>query len=650
MSYPVRFLSILLFLTVFSFSAFAEAPKYVEPRLFSPVTATGTDTTIKLALQLKLQPKWDTYWRIPGDAGLPPDLDWKGSENFQSYKMDFPAPVRQTIEGIENNIYLDEVTFPLTVTLAKPGEALDLKLKLALLVCNEICVPEKHELSFHLPAGAAEPSPDEALYKTALEKLPRTQIEGFSLGRAWLESDDGKKSVLVIEGGAPDKPSAGADIFIEHDEGISFGKPDIAYDAATKKMTLRIDPHSTDMADVLKTKLSAGDLTLTYVDGANALEAKTSLGEKPESAPQKLPTAEKIKEKMDDISLGILLAALLGGLILNLMPCVLPVLSLKVLSVVSHGGKDTNRKTIFRNFTASAAGIIVSFWLMAGALVALKAGGSSIGWGIQFQHPGFLVFLMVILLLFAANMWGAFEIPLPRFIANKVASRHEQEPTALGHFMTGVFATLLATPCTAPFLGTAIGFALARGAYEIFMIFTFIGLGLALPYFALALSPALFRFMPKPGAWMVRLRRALALALVITAVWLGNVLLTVTTMPALDTGWQKFDAALIAPAVASGKTVIVDVTADWCLTCKANKKFVLEQDDVVEALSAPNILRLQADFTQQDESIGEYLKTFGRFGIPFNVVYGPNAPKGIPLPELLTKKAIMEGLAEAAGE
>lgn len=645
----MRLLHIFLFLIAFSASAFAQAPKYVEPRLYSPVTATGSEPTVKLALELKMQPKWDTYWRAPGDAGLPPDLDWKGSENFGSYEMLWPAPQRQVVEGLQNNIYLDEVTFPLTVTLTKPGEALDLKLKLNLLVCNQICIPEKHELSFHLPAGEAAASSDAAAYAAALAKIPSKQIEGYGFSRVWMESED-KKSFLLAEGTLPQAPAESADIFVEHPASLSFGKPEIAYDQGQKKLVARIEIHTTKPVDALKKSLAEGAFTFTLTNGAVHYEGTAQLGEAPDAGPQKLPASERLKEKMSaDIGMEILLAALLGGLILNLMPCVLPVLSLKVLSVVSHG-KDTTRKTIFRNFMASAAGIVFSFWLLAGGLVALKSAGSSIGWGIQFQHTGFLVFLIAVVLLFAANMWGLFEVPLPRFIANRLPSRHEQEPTLAGHFMTGAFATLLATPCSAPFLGTAIGFALARGGYEIFLIFTFIGLGLALPYIALAVSPGLFRFMPKPGAWMVRLRRILAIALLLTAAWLVQVMMNVGNMPALDAGWQKFDEKLIAPAVAEGKTVIVDVTADWCVSCKFNKKVVLEQDDIVEVLSGENILRLQADWTTHDETIAAYLQKHGRFGIPFNIVYGPGKPDGIALPELLTKKAVTDAIAEAAGE
>ncbi len=645
-----RILSFLLFLSLFSAHAMAEPPKFVEARLYSPVTATGKADVVNLALELKLKPKWDTYWRTPGDAGLPPDLDFKGSGNFKSFTLQYPLPHRLTISGLDNNVYTEEVTFPVTVAVATPGAPLDLKLKLSLLVCNEICVPEKHELTFSLPAGEAMPSAEAALYDAAIAKLPRTNIEGYSFGRSWLENDTAtNKQVLVIEGQLPAKPSADADIFVEHDSGTAFGRPAITYDDATGKVAFRIEPHTNDAPEKLAKDLGTGDMTLTFADKGIGFEGKTQLNAVPDTAPKPMSAPAKMKEKFTSLDIGILLGALLGGLILNLMPCVLPVLSLKVLSVVSHGGKDSRGK-IFKNFMASAIGVLVSFWIMAGALVAAKAAGSTIGWGIQFQHPGFLIFLIAVLLLFAVNMWGLFEIPLPRFIAKHIAAKHESEPTLAGHFLTGAFAALLATPCTAPFLGTAVGFALSRGAYEIFMIFTFLGLGLALPYIALAVSPRVFKYMPKPGKWMLTLRKFLAVVLLATAVWLGSVLFRVSAEPALDAGWQTFDMALIAPAVKEGKTVMVDVTADWCLTCKANKKFVLDQDDVKVALNTPNILLLQADYTQQDDVTAQYLGTFGRYGIPFNVVYGPGAPDGIVLPELLTKKAVMDALSVAAGE
>ncbi|MDE1153088.1 MAG: protein-disulfide reductase DsbD family protein [Micavibrio sp.] len=650
----MRIFALLMLLLTLSMPAYAaEEPQHVTPRLFSPVTATGSGDTVEIGLQMQIEGKWETYWRTPGDAGLAPTFGWKGSGNFAGADVQWPAPHRFITAGLDNNVYTHEVTFPLRVKLAKPGDALSLKLHLDLLVCNDICVPEKHDLTFDLPAGMAVPSPDAALYDAALKAVPVKQAADFKVTQAWMDVDPANKNYLVIAADSAAMPGADADMFVEHKSFLTFGKPVVQYNAAAKTATFRMEVHSNDPTPDLEKALKDGDITLTYVDGTTAIENGIALGAKPANAPE--PAAPlAIKEKIKGLDIDVLLAALIGGLILNLMPCVLPVLSLKVLSVVSHGGKEAasreGKAAIFRNFMASAAGIVASFWLMAGILSLLKAGGQSIGWGIQFQHPGFLVFLIVVVLLFAANMWGFFEIPLPRFIARHLAAKHEHEPTLAGHFLTGAFATLLATPCTAPFLGTAIGFALARGTFEIFAIFTVMGIGLALPYILLAVSPRLFRYMPRPGKWMLTLKKLLSVALLITAVWLGNVLFTISTMPALDAGWQKFDIALIKPAVDEGKTVVVDVTADWCLTCKANKKFVLEQKDVLEALHGENIVLLQADWTQRDEKIADYLHSFGRYGIPFNVVYGPGAPEGIPLPELLSKKAITDALIEAAGE
>lgn len=624
-----------------------QKPPYTHIRLFSPATATGDAETVAVAVQVVMQEGWKIYWRTPGDSGLPPTFDWAGSDNLKTADIKWPAPHRFTIYDIDNIGYKDSVVFPIEITPQTIGAAQHLKLKVDLLVCSDICVPETHEVTFNLPAGTSSASDDMPLYAAALDTLPEPAAGTVLFEKAWLDFDSSNRNFLVVEMTGAKPPGADADLFIEHASGIVFGKPDISYDDKTNRLTLRAPAHTTEPLEVLTEKLSKGEIAVTFIDGTHAIDGTALYAPRPTTA---TVTGPSMTAQISEFQWSILLFALLGGLILNLMPCVLPVLSLKVLSVVSHGGKD-NRDVIFKNFMASAAGIIFSFWLIAGALVALKAAGETIGWGIQFQHPGFLIFLIVILLLFAANMWGAFEVPLPRFIARHASrNKTEDEPTLLGHFLTGAFATLLATPCTAPFLGTAVGFALARGALEIFSIFTFLGIGLALPYILLAVSPSVFKYMPKPGKWMVSLRKILALALLLTALWLGSVLASISTTPALDSGWTKFDKALIAPAVAEGHTVMVDVTADWCLTCKANKRFVLESTEIVEALSGDNIIRLQADWTQRDQDIAAYLQSFGKYGIPFNIVYGPAAPEGIVLPELLSREAVLNALTEAAGE
>lgn len=642
---------LLLTFLFFSFPSFASAPPAASSaRLFSPVEGVGQIDSVPVGIEITLKEGWKTYWRTPGEAGLAPVFDFKNSTNVKETKIFWPAPHRFVAFGIENFGYKNRVVFPLDIVPEKRGEGVSLDLKLDILVCEEICVPESHRLTLGIPVGANGVSKDHPLYEEAITTIPEKDgNESFHFDdRVSLEEKDGKK-YLVASAAMNAAPSDEADLFVEHSSYPTLEKPTIEYDETSTRATFRAAFKTDEPLSKLQEDLSKGAMTLTYADDKmeglkKSFETSLSLD------PPPIQTATP--DATEAIGLSILLVAFLGGLILNLMPCVLPVLSLKILSVVSHGGKDhrIHRAEIFKNFMASAAGILFSFWIMAAALAALKSAGETIGWGIQFQHPGFLIFLIVILLFFAVNLWGLFEIPLPRFIARNISQKHEHQPTLIGHFMTGAFATLLATPCTAPFLGTAVGFALARDASTIFTIFTFLGLGLAFPYMLLAVMPRIFKYMPRPGAWMIHFKKVLSVALALTAVWLIHVLVTLTTAPVLDAGWTKFDEKLIKEALDDGKTVIVDITADWCLTCKANKKFVLEQKDVVAALSAPNIVKLQADWTQRDEVIATYLRKHGRYGIPFNIVYGPAKSEGIVLSELLTKKEVMDALSEVTGE
>jgi len=290
----------------------------------------------------------------------------------------------------------------------------------------------------------------------------------------------------------------------------------------------------------------------------------------------------------------------------------------------------------------------------------LKLAGHEIGWGIQFQQPVFLGVLATICLVFAANLWGLFEVPLPALAGDLALAtdRRARNHKVLGAFLTGVFATVLATPCSAPFVGTAIGFALSRGGAEIFAIFLAMSVGLALPYLAVAAAPHLAVMLPRPGRWMVWLRKLLGISMAATALWLGWVLAgqlgLLRATPAEQAQgeavhWQLFDQAAIPGLVQSGKVVFIDVTADWCLTCKANKSLVLDRAPVTDNLNGPNVVPMVADWTKPDPAISRYLAHFNRYGIPLNVVYGPKAPEGIVLPELLTSDAVLEALARAQG-
>jgi suppressor for copper-sensitivity B len=333
---------------------------------------------------------------------------------------------------------------------------------------------------------------------------------------------------------------------------------------------------------------------------------------------------------------ALLLLAFCGGIILNVMPCVLPVLSIKLLGLVKQSGHAYS--LIARNSLLSAAGIITSFLGLGAIAVAAKEGGRAVGWGIQFQNPVFVIFLAVVVFLFALNLWGVFEIGMPRIFGH-FATTYGQKETPVAHFMSGLFATLLATPCSAPFLGTAMGFALTQPPPTIMAAFAAAGTGMALPYLTLAVFPMSLGWLPRPGFWMVRIKMFFGLILAGTTVWL----LWVFFQQVRSTPQEPFEESRIETILAEGRPVLVDVTADWCVTCKYNERFVLGSGAIKEALQRKNVVIMRADWTKRDETIRQYLAKFGRSGIPFYAYYEP-AKAPVTLSEFLTKGQVLDVL------
>ena len=705
------FLAISLPAPIFS-GAFAAAGPWWSTdhgavRLIAESDAVGAARTIRLGLHFRMRPDWKIYWRSPGDAGFPPQPDWKGSENLASVAVEWPVPHRFDVLGLQTLGYKDEVVLPLEATLSEPGKAVAVRATVPYLTCADICIPYEAKLKLDLPAGPETSSLQAALVERFAARVPE-KGPGSSLSVAVAEVD-GKPGAQTLRMVA----HAGArftrpDLLIEGPEGFRFGAPSIVLDRedpGRAVVTAAVSAPPRSDRTVPPADLAGKPVVLTMIDGSRAVE-QTVHARRGRTADVPVPPPPVTVAGF----LAMLGLALVGGLILNLMPCVLPVLSLKLLSLVGHGGGD--RRQVRAGFLASAAGILVSFLVLGSAAVALKAGGQAAGWGIQFQQPVFLTAMAVIVALFAANLWDLFQIRLPYAVADIAANAggtqgHAHRRTLAGHFLTGAFVTLLATPCSAPFLGTAVGFALARGAAEIYAIFAALGIGLALPYLAVAAMPALATMMPRPGPWMITLRRILGLALAATAVWLltvlhaqagsdatwlgGGLILVALgllalgrhvraipvrlTWPAVsivalfavllppqfarhDGGrppaaagtiaWRAFAPDGIPQQVAAGRTVFVDVTADWCVTCQVNKALVLDKEDVAERLNATGVVAMRADWTRPDPAIAAFLRRFSRYGIPFNVVFGPKAPQGIALPELLTRAAVLDAL-DAAG-
>ncbi|MEQ9814153.1 MAG: protein-disulfide reductase DsbD family protein [Azospirillaceae bacterium] len=671
---------------------------FVSMRLVSAVDDVGNLETVPAGLHVVLPDGWKTYWRSPGDAGLPPSLDFAGSQNVADTELLYPVPHRFSLFGLDTYGYESEVVFPIDIAVAEPGAPLRATAETNLLVCSDICVPAIGTLGLALGEGPGAPDGRTAnlinRYRSivpdaggasglALERLVSTEtvIDGETVPALRLEA-------------TAREPLAAPDVFVEFQPFWAFGAPDVALSEDGRRLVATIPASQMPSQPG---PLDGAEATVTIADGNRAAEFQAVIGAaggagSPAAAPAAGGPA---------VTWAILLTAFLGGLILNVMPCVLPVLSIKLFGVLNHGRSD--RAAIRRGFVASAAGIVFSFLLLAGAAIGARSLGATVAWGVQFQQPLFLVFMVVLLTLFTANMAGLFEIRLPGVVGDR-AARVGNGGTLAGDFGTGMFATLLATPCSAPFVGTALGFAFSQGSAAIVTIFAAMGLGLAAPYVLVAVFPSVARRLPRPGAWMIWVKRLLALALAGTAAWLLTVLaaqvsslaaslvgglmvvilavlwlrrlaaggsrlvlagtvaavaMAAFVLPATlprdqaaatadPTGWVAFDEQAIATRVAAGEVVLVDVTADWCITCLANKSLVLDVEPVASLLAGDNVVPMQADWTRPDDAIAAYLARHGRYGIPFNIVYGPAAPDGIALPELLSRAAVVEAL-EAAG-
>lgn len=620
-------------------SSWVETPQG-KVRLIAATTGIGGPggaDEIRLGLQFSLLPGWKIYWRSPGEAGIPPSIDWTGSENLAGDAADFhwfwPTPQRFSFYGLQTVGYAGDVVLPINARAKAPSLPAHLRGRVDFLVCSDICVPQTAALALDLDAGTGEPGAEHHLLERFRSKVPGSgALHGFSLVSA-SRFAEGDKSFLRLVLRAEQAPWDAPDAFV-HGDG-SYDAPQLSLSEDGREATLTLEEFA---------PADPEHLSITIVDGERAFEAQAQVS--PAGAPAPLSPLQPPSRTL----LTILVFAVAGGLLLNVMPCVLPVLAIKALGIINLAEQDNRHVRL--SFLASAAGIMVSFWLLALVAIGIKMAGIAVGWGIQFQQPAFLIFMIVILVLFAANLLGLFEIPLPGWLSGLTV---ERRTTLRSHFFSGMLATLLATPCSAPFLGTAVGFALARGSWEIIAVFTALGLGLGAPYLAMSLWPSLVYRLPRPGRWMLTVRRLLGLALLATALWLGTVLATQSgwwgkssaeSQPA--DGWVAFDPSAIPALVAAGKTVFVDVTADWCLTCKVNKTVVLEREEIQRRLKEPDVVRMRGDWTTPDAAISAYLNTFGRYGIPFNAVYGPGQPQGKALPELLSENAVLEALDTAA--
>ena len=616
-------------------------PTIAEARLLSAVKGTGDLTTLPLAVEFRIAPGWKIYWRTPGEAGLPPTIDVSGSASPSlEATIRWPVPKRFDVFGFDNFGYESQVTLPLDLTGHNVGAPVQIVAQLEALACSDICVPVMAQLDLVLPDGAATASPHAQMIARASSMVPRIAPSG---GRAatgpnlFIVSAVIKDSDLAVQlaNGAPPID----DILVEGFDGVAFKAP-----------VLSSDGYHLPISTAKGTGFDGGPAILTVIAGGEMAEFHLAIP---------LPTGASASTSPAHSDALIMLAiAFLGGLILNLMPCVLPVLALKLSAVLGVVGRDRARLRL--GFLAGAAGIITSFALLALTMVLIRQAGGQIGWGVQFQNPVFLGVMIGLLGIFALSLVDLVTIPVPRFAASLARPSGPTGRNGLaGDFLAGMLATILATPCSAPFVGTAVTVALTGDTLTLFAIFLAMGAGLASPWLLVALFPGMVALLPRPGVWMIWVRRGLALLLVGTMLWLGMILSTLLLPENREASiddtarlgaisWADFASEAVAAHLADGQVVFVDVTADWCITCKANKAFVLDQDPVVSKMAAlqqaGSLVPMQADWTRPNEQISTFLASHNRFGIPFNIVYGPAMPDGYLLPELLTSSAVLEAL------
>ncbi len=682
--------------------------EHVEAELVPAATALSPGTEATVALRLKMDPGWHAYWRNPGDSGLPPTLGWKLPTGLTAGPIQWPAPQALPVGPLVNYGYEGEVLLLTDIAVApafsSAGPA-TLRARADWLVCREICIPEGADLALGM-AVAANPAPDprwgEAIARTRAS-LPQP-LEGWSVAA----TGHGQQIELALTPLAHEDDPGELHLFPYTEGKIEASGPQtLARDGKTLKLTLPVA--SERVGDF---KRLAGVLTATHGFGQRravsidvALDGTIVPGPPPDAAAasaatRALPSGAPAASAL---SLGVALAfALLGGLLLNLMPCVFPVLSLKVLGFAAHGYDNGAMR---RHGVAFAGGVVVSFLLLAGLLLALRAAGQQLGWGFQLQSPVVVVVLAALFFAIALNLSGVFEIGqvLPSAIAGWNARN-----AYVNDALSGMLAVVVAAPCSAPFMGAAIGWALMATPASTIAVFTALGTGMALPYLLLACFPAWRAKLPRPGPWMLRLRQLLAFPLYATVIWLAwvlgaqldndavarlfVVLLLIAfalwawqTMRAggargwgwaalaslvgvvalgwpivvaavagggpgsnrvvADRGpWQAYQADRLQQLTAAGRPVFVDFTAAWCVICQVNKRLILNTDAVQQAFAQNHVALLRADWTRRDAAIGRALAALGRSGVPVYVLYRPGREPLI-LPEVLQQHVITDALA-----
>jgi thiol:disulfide interchange protein DsbD len=709
----------LLLLALF-FTAQAQAQIRKDPSPYSDAALIAEHTSIRpgtpftVALRLQMDPHWHSYWSNPGDSGLPTTIAWKLPAGFKAGPIQWPYPQRIDMAPLVSYAYENEVWLLTTITppaSLPAGKSITLKALAKWLVCKEECVPAQADLTLSLPVSDAE-TVAASQWNSAFAKT-RAALPSLPAGWA-VAAERGTKSIVlrVQPPAGTNIVTEGAQFFAGENSVINYAAPQkITKNGSEFRLALSLSEYATAAPKRLRGILIAPKGRTSDVTGVRALAIDVPIGA-PSSAPLAAGTTASSAPSGSApptflLSLGL---ALLGGLMLNLMPCVFPVLSLKILGFVQQSGDDKGR--IRKHGFAFGIGVLVSFWVLACALLVVRAGGGGAGWGFQLQSPLFVAALALLLFGVGLNLLGAFNVglSLTGLGAKSAVGGHSGYGSS---FWSGVLATVVATPCTAPFMGAALGFALSQPPLPALLVFTFLGIGMATPYVLLSMNPAWLRKLPRPGAWMETFKQFMAFPIFATVLWLAWVfglqtgvdgvtqllgsmlllgaaiwfwsrwntteivrprralvsatsllLLTLALVTAWKgaansapvsegnsagasaSAWQPFSMAKVEELSAAGKPVFVDFTAAWCITCQVNKRVTLAQPKVMEAFEQRGVTLMRADWTRRDAEITRALESHGRSGVPTYVLYAGKDAKPKILPEVLSETIVLNALEE----
>ncbi len=657
-----------------------------ELTTLSPKIAVGG--TLQAGLVLTIEEHWHVYWVNAGDSGEAPKITWTLPPGMTAGPMQFPPPTRLPLGPLMDFGYEDGVAFPVMLTASptmKPGKV-HLDARVTWLVCSSVCLPGKAHLGLDLdvvPGPLPKPSAVGAL-GSSLASLPAPLPRTMSVSAV-----AGAKQILVtLKTGTREQDAE----FYPYDQNEIDNAADQPVEPTSDGVKIwlkRADDldHPGTVTALPKTLHALVELSSTEAYDVEIPVTQGVVAAPPAAAAKNAAT----NEATDLNAFSAIGLAFLGGLLLNLMPCVFPVLFLKGLALVNSSHEEKSRQRA--HGLMYTLGIMVSFWIIVAALLILRAGGRELGWGFQLQSPGFVAVLAALVFFLGLSLAGQFELGLSLTSAGGGLA---QKQGLAGSFFTGVLATVVATPCMGPLMGAAVGFALAAPSWLTFVVFTALALGLALPYLALSMQPQWTRFLPKPGAWMETLKQATSVMLFGTAIWLtwvyaqlyapngadrmvwlltcflvlaiagwalgrwpakwssavaAVVLIAIALAlplhkPKVDRlVWQPYTEANFTAARASGDPVFVDFTAAWCLSCQVNEKAVLKSADVEHALEKSHVKLLKADWTQYDPTITKELAAVGRSGVPTYVMYPPGKVSNADvLPELLTKSVVLNAI------